>query len=103
MHRKIPEQNAVCVQREGFHATAITGVVVAGNIFFAVETWQRKLPLHSPTCLLRLLDGEGAGCSPARPAPPAEWGALFPNTAVPYLICSPAPSDTQWGDLSKKK
>lgn len=53
--------------------------------------------------VLQLRAGEGAGRSPARPAPPAEWGALFPNTAVPCLICAPAPSDAQWGDLSKKK
>lgn len=95
--------NTVCAQGEGFHATAIAGVAVAGNVFLAVETWQRKLPVHSPTCCAAAPGWGGSGALPSTSCPPAEWGALFPNTAVPYLICAPAPLDAQWGDLSKKE
>lgn len=94
----------MCTQGEGFHATVITGVAYAGNIFLAVETWQRKLPVHSPTCCAAAPGWGGSGVLPvpARPASSAEWAALFPSTTVPYLICPPAPWDAQWGDLSKE-
>lgn len=96
--------NTVCAQREGFHATAITGAAVAGNHFLAVETWQRKLPVRSPTCCAAAPGWGGSGALPGPSChPPAEWGALFPSTALPYLICTLAPSDAQWGDFCPKK
>lgn len=95
--------NTVCAQREGFHAGAITGVAVAGNAFLAVETWQRKLPVRSPTCCAAAPGWGGSGRLPGPSCPsPAEWGALFPNTALPYLIRTLAPWDAQWGDFVQR-
>lgn len=71
--------NTACAQGEGFHATAITGVAVAGNIFLAVETWQRKLPVHPPTCCAAAPGWGGSGALPSPSCPPRLNGGLcFP-------------------------
>ena len=71
--------NTVCVQGEGFHATAITGVAVAGNVFLAVEIWQRKLPVRSPTCCAAAPGWGGSRVLPSPSCPPQLNGELcFP-------------------------
>lgn len=85
VHREIPEPTL-------FHAAAITGVAL---VFLA-----EKAACPLPNLPLRLPAGEGAGRSPAPPARRLNGELCVPSTALPYLICTPARSDAQWGGLS---